>query len=586
MVPTYKSRIRHIQEELNTIQKRMRLFSWLRLLVFLLIIPAVYYYFTLGYPFGLLIMTLALTAIFLIIVRIHADIKYDFTVHNNLLKINQNEINILQQKASFLDDGAMYHKSFSYTEDLDIFGPLSIFHMINRCFSEPGRKKLARWLTSPAYDQNTIWKRQRANISVKDEVEVRQSFLAHGLAHFQDSEKTFNVQEQLIPPSTLQKFKILRWILPLITAAAIITTLITHESNWILYGFLLNLILTGFYLKSTLSLLQQAEQTFKHLKNYQRPIQIIIQSDYTRDSLKEKKSKLKTIFKHLKSLQNRYNLLESRSNIFAGLILNGFLGFDFWAVTHLHNWYDDHATQIPMWLDEIAYFEALFSISTFAYNNPSYTLPGIENQSGISGRNIRHPFIREEENIGNPLQFTPPLKVILLTGSNMAGKSTFLRSLGVNQILAMTGSVVAADEFNTGLYAIYTSFRKSDSIHEHTSLFYDELKKLKYIISELKNINIPSIILLDEILRGTNSDDKFYGSRQILLRLKDTNSITMLATHDIALATLEEEHPQTIHNYCFESQIQNGELHFDYKLKKGVATNRNATFLMEKMGII
>src|SRR5690625_5533395 len=127
----------------------------------------------------------------------------------------------------------------------------------------------------------------------------------------------------------------------------------------------------------------------------------------------------------------------------------------------------------------------------------------------------------------------------------MAGKSTFLRSLGVNQILAKAGSVVAADDFNTGLYAIYTSFRKSDSCHERTSLFYDELKKLKYIISELENINIPAIILLDEILRGTNSDDKYYGSRQILLRLKDKNSLTMLATHDIALATLEEEYPRS-----------------------------------------
>src|SRR5690606_21607300 len=190
------------------------------------------------------------------------------------------------------------------------------------------------------------------------------------------------------------------------------------------------------------------------------------------------------------------------------------------------------------------------------------------------------------DNEGNSLPFLPPLKVILLTGSNMSGKSTFLRSLGVNQVLTSAGSVVAADEFHTGLYDVLTSFRKADSIQEHTSLFYDELKKLRHIINTLNESDRPALILLDEILRGTNSDDKYYGSKQVLLRLKDQRAMTMLATHDIDLAQLEEDHGPVIQNYSFESEIRDGELHFDYKLHRGVAVNKNATFLMEKMGII
>jgi len=586
MLSAYKERIVQIEKDLDAIKKKVKFFSWLRLLIFLGIIISLYYYFTLDFPSGLLILTLALAAGFIYSVQRHADIQYNQTVHKKLLEINHNEIAIDHRRASFLNDGSSYHKAFSYTEDLDIFGPLSLFHMINRCFSEPGRKKLARWLVSPTYDQDMIWKRQRANISVRDMIEVRQLFLAHGLVHFKEVQSNFSPEEKLISRSTLRKYRFFRWILPGLMLISILAAFFTGNSNIILYGFLLNLIITGIFLKSTLHLLQKTEHTLKNLKNYHRPLEVLIRTEYTRTSLKEKKAHLEVIYRELKSLQRRFELLESRNNIFAGLVLNGFIGYDFWTVCYLHDWHDAHSSKIPMWLDEIAFFEALFSMSTFAYNNPSYTLPILERRIGISGHNIRHPFIMEEENVGNSLQFIPPLKVILLTGSNMSGKSTFLRSLGVNQVLAMAGSVVAADEFQTGLYEIFSSFRKSDSIHEHTSLFYDELKKLKHIISELERIKIPAMILLDEILRGTNSDDKFYGSRQILLRLKDKEAITMLATHDIALATLEDEYPDSIHNYSFESQIVDGELNFDYKLHQGVAINKNATFLMEKMGII
>lgn len=586
IISKYQERIIRTENELRDIRKKVKLFSWLRLLIFTGITLLLYFYFTLDSPAGLLLLTIAFTAGFLYIVRRHSEIRYRQTVHEKILEINHNEIAVCKREASFLHDGTSFHKPLSYTEDLDIFGPLSLFHTINRCFSEPGRKKLARWLVSPTFDQNMIWKRQRANMSVKEMIDTRQLFLAHGLVHFDDAQKHFSPEKKWIERSTIRKYRLFRWILPALMLVFVLAAFYTSDSNMILYGFILNLILTGFFLKTTLGLLQKSEYTLKNLKNYHRPLEVLIRQEYTRTSLKEKKIRLQKIYKELRSLQRRYELLESRNNVFAGLLLNGFIGYDFWAVCHLHDWHDAHSVDIPVWLDEIAFFEALFSISTFAYNNPSYTIPRLERETGISGRNIRHPFIPEKMNVGNPLEFVPPLKVILLTGSNMSGKSTFLRALGVNQILAMAGSVVAADEFDTGLYEIFSSFRKSDSIHEHTSLFYDELKKLKHIITELERVKLPALILLDEILRGTNSDDKFYGSRQILLRLKDKNALTMLATHDIALASLEEEHPESIRNYSFESQIVNGELNFDYTLHQGVAVNKNATFLMEKMGII
>ncbi len=556
-------------------------------MVFLGIITTLYFYYQQNYPFMWLFVLVAGIILFLFIVNRHTDIKYHQSILENLIKINQNEIDILDQKPSFLTDGTSYHQDYSYTADLDIFGSRSLYHMINRCFSEPGRKMLATWLTEPVFDKTAIQKRQAANAEIKEDTDLRQQLLAHGLTRFAPDDKlSFYPDKPLIDPSTFAKIKFIRWIPPIIMLLSIVGAIALNYSNIIFYGFLINVLLSGMFLKSTMGVLQRADHTLKNLKNYMEPLRILIKPDFKNELLRDKRSKLVDIHGQLSLLQKRYNLLENRSNLLIGLLLNGFFGYDFIALSLLQNWYQSNSSKIPGWLDEIAWFEALFSLSTFSYNNPTYAYPLLDQEMGLTGQNIRHPFIPDIDNEGNSLTFLPPLKVILLTGSNMSGKSTFLRSLGVNQVLTLAGSVVAADAFHTGLYDVLTSFRKADSIQEHTSLFYDELKKLRHIINTLNESDRPALILLDEILRGTNSDDKYYGSKQVLLRLKDQPAMTMLATHDIDLARLEENHGPVIQNYSFESEIRDGELHFDYKLHRGVAVNKNATFLMEKMGII
>ncbi|HLT94786.1 MAG TPA: hypothetical protein VKZ56_09515, partial [Membranihabitans sp.] len=450
----------------------------------------------------------------------------------------------------------------------------------------PGREKLASWLTVPDIDSDALLKRQEAIASMVGSIDLRQEFLAHGLVHFTGDDQRFDANESLMSPATYRKIKWLRWILPLIILVSVLGAIATEYYNFILYGYLLNLILTGLFSKTTAKVMGQTETNLKSLRNYLEPLKLLIEADYHNAILLEKKQTLTEVYQQLQNFQKRYDLLENRTNLLVGTLLNGLVGYDFLVLAMLQSWYDSHARKIPLWLDEIAWVEALFSFSNFSYNNPSYAFPSLDRDSGISGSNIRHPFIPDQENVGNALEFTSPLKVILLTGSNMSGKSTFLRSIGVNQVLALAGSVVAADEFHTGTYGILTSFRKADSIQEHTSLFYDELKKLQYIFTTLDKSNSPQLVLLDEILRGTNSDDKYFGSKQVLLRLKDQNTMTILATHDIALAQLEDDHGPVIQNYSFESQILDGELQFDYKLHRGIAVNKNATFLMQKMGII
>lgn len=586
IIEQYQERVTDLKTQLHQIKRKAFSYSMVRFVLFVGLVFSVYFYVRQDYPWMLLLISVAVVALFLYFVKVHANIKYRQSIVENRVKINENEIAVLRQEASFLPDGTSYHEEDSYSADLDIFGPRSLYHLIQRCFSEPGRKKLAGWFLHPAFDQASIESRQAAVAAIKDKINLRQDLLAHGLAQFTEKDLKFFPDKPLITPSTFRKIKIIRWIPPVIMLLSIVGALILSNSNMILYGFLLNIILTGMFLKSTMQVMQRADHTLKNLKNYNEPLRVLINPDYQNKLLDQRKEKLVDIHHNLSVLQKRYNLLENRNNLLMGLLLNGFFGYDFIALSLLKKWYDENASKIPGWLEEIAWFEALFSLGTFAYNNPAYTFPRLNRSMGMDGENIRHPFIPDEENVGNALDYTLPLKVILLTGSNMSGKSTFLRSLGVNQVLALTGSVVAADRFHTGLYDIQTSFRKADSIQEHTSLFYAELKKLRHIITTLETSERPVLILLDEILRGTNSDDKYYGSKQVLLRLKEQSAMTMLATHDIALASLEEDHGPVIQNYSFESQIRDGELHFDYKLHQGVAVNKNATFLMEKMGII
>ncbi len=176
-------------------------------------------------------------------------------------------------------------------------------------------------------------------------------------------------------------------------------------------------------------------------------------------------------------------------------------------------------------------------------------------------------------------------RVVLITGANMAGKSTFLRSLGVNMVLAYAGCPVCAKEFITGPYLLYSSMRTSDSLKDEESYFFAEIKRLKKIVDMMEG-GTRMMILLDEVLKGTNTTDKQKGSRGLIEKSIRHDVLCFIATHDLALGEMQEEHKGSIINYCFESYIRDLELTFDYRMRAGLAKNMNASFLMKQMGIM
>ncbi len=228
-------------------------------------------------------------------------------------------------------------------------------------------------------------------------------------------------------------------------------------------------------------------------------------------------------------------------------------------------------------------FEALNSLANFSYNNSKFTFPNLNNNFEISFSELGHPLIAEEKRICNDVEFIDN-RFIILTGSNMSGKSTFLRTLGINMILAGTGSPVCSSNASIHPLDVIVSMRQSDSLADSESYFFAEVKRLKHIMNALdKKV---CFVLLDEILRGTNSDDKRHGTIEVIKKILNKNAIGAIATHDMEICKTTEEFPNILTNKCFEVEIINNDLSFDYKLRDGICKNKSATFLMKKMEVI
>jgi DNA mismatch repair ATPase MutS len=251
----------------------------------------------------------------------------------------------------------------------------------------------------------------------------------------------------------------------------------------------------------------------------------------------------------------------------------------------LEKWKKDNKENFDDWFTALGYLEALNSLATIKFNHPEWCFPQIkENHFSIDAKALGHPLIPPDKRIDNDIHIHKNGALMLITGSNMAGKSTYLRSVGVNIVLAMAGSVVCAKKISVSPVSLISSMRIADNLSESTSTFYAELKKLKTIIDLVKKEN-KIFILLDEILRGTNSLDRHIGSKALVTQLIKCHAVGIIATHDLELAKLQNDYPSNILNYYFDVQVEGEELHFDYKLKEGVCNSLNASILMKKIGI-
>lgn len=583
----YQKRVQELTAEQKILNRIALRLTWLRLLF---IVAAPVSFFTLmglSQSLAFVAATISVAAFIMVVVR-HVKVQDEAYRTQRLIDLNQFE---LEGKPSLFSDGTEYQSAnHPYTSDLDIFGAASIYAMVNRCTTLPGGKLLSDWLSNPA-SADDISLRQDAVKELSTQLQFRQSIQTAG-SHKDDNHVQFHKVSELIAKQNLHYPKWLPAAVTMLSALAItalVASMVLVNSVPLLVAVIVNIV---FYynwkqhIEEGHKTVSKIAEGLNHLstlsshiqgQTFSAPLLVNLQN-----SLSNGDSSASKGIKKLSIIASRFDY---RLNIYIGLPLNIFLLWDIRQLVALSNWAKTNNTNLKQWVSAIAQFESLSSLATLAFNNPSWCYPTqCSSNFELQAQDMGHPLIPSQNRICNNMQLSGNGKVMLITGSNMAGKSTFLRTIGVNLVLAQCGAPVCAQRLVHSPVTPYTSMRIADSLGENTSTFYAELKRLRAVLEAVKEKK-PIIALLDEVLRGTNSSDRHKGAKAIINQIIKHNSVGVIASHDLELANPEQIAAKTIDAYYFDVKINADELYFDYTLTPGVNPSLNAAVLMKKMGI-
>ena len=511
--------------------------------------------------------------------------------HNQFLsEINAEEVAALRHNYQQFGSGeAFIDPMHANTVDMDIFGDYSLFQYCNRTSTAIGQQALARFL-STTINHSEILVRQTAIKELFPKLDWRQNFQATGRVTEDNADHLRLLNGWLADAPFVSNNKWLKLALYFVPSWMIVgMSLAVYYLSWPIAVFFI--LLPGIILGKTVEKVNETHNRTTHaekmLSFYAKLIQQIENESFTSSKL----NSLKSNFSHnhqksstqIQRLSYIIGQLNVRYNAFA--ILFNLAGlWDLQYVYRLEKWKAQNKNELPRWFAALQEFEALNSLATLYYNNQDWTFPTIVENNQLKGIELGHPLIHASKRITNDFRSPTQAHIKLVTGSNMAGKSTFLRTVGINIILAMSGSAVCAKAFSLPILQVYTSMRTQDALHESTSSFYAELKRLKLIIEAVESTeNV--YFLLDEILKGTNSKDRHTGSRALIEQLIKSKGAGIIATHDLELGSMEATANGAIENLCMEVAVENGQLEFNYKLEKGVSKSFNATILMKEMGI-
>jgi len=583
----YKQRELQFKHEGERIEKKIKQYSWSRVALVLIMAVFIYAGFSESYFFGILIAPLG---IFLALVNRQSLHKEKKQLTNYLEQLNHMEGKNFRFEVTEFSDGSRFaDPHHSYGHDLDLFGAGSVFQYINRCGTQLGEERLAHDFKSLPYSTEELLSRQEAVRELGALVEFRQQVWAMGRQINDLSFDRSKLLGWLSEKPFIYKNNIytwMRWILPAITISFLGLTI--YDASYFPFLFVMAIIqiaIAGFQARRIGDFQRVLSSARDVLKNYARIFELLAQQKVESSLMKKHQVIALNAFEKVKGFSALVNALESRMNPIAMQFGNGLFLYDFHAVARLEKWREENANDLPHWLESLSEWDGLLSLATLHFNYPRYAFAEVNDQSVLESHEVGHLLIPDTIRVANNFNLGKPAGIYLITGANMAGKSTFLRALGVNFVLGSIGSPVCATQWRMPLIALRSGMRTTDSLQEHQSYFFAELNRLQSIMMELHD-GKPMLILLDEILKGTNSTDKQLGSRELLRQLKDMNALVVLATHDIALGDLALQYPNQIANACFEGRIEKDQLTFDYTLQPGVAQKANATFLMRKMGII
>lgn len=588
----YRQQIKMHTVHLARLQKKQSRLGWLRLLTVLFTIFLSYQVFQWAGALGWLPLFSGIV-LFLAILTLYTNNASGIENLERIISINKEELKMLAHQYSHRFDGHQFLSPVhAYAVDLDLFGSSSLYQYINRCSTEGGRKKLADNLLA-GLSAEQVKERQEAVKELAPLAQWRQQLQAYAIQ---------------TPVTKAAQNKITDWInkddnhfhqlywRPLLPVYSLLTTLTALAAllGYLPVALFSFLFILYFIFSSWLS--KKAVKTHQTLSGIVEEVDALSQLigwiesiSFSSTCLTRLQEKIKPRsasacgeIKVLKDILNRFDL---RLNIFLFILLNSFWLWDVRQIRDLNAWKKRNRQLVQEWFEATAEMEVLISIAALHFNQPAWAFAQFKKEYFVfCAKEIGHPLIPDEQRIKSDFFLEGRGKLALITGSNMAGKSTFLRSLGVNTVLAQIGAPVCAQSCYLSMFKLMTSMRIADNLAENTSTFYAELKKLQGIIAAIKE-GKQLFILLDEILRGTNSLDRHTGSKALIRQLIKEGAVAVLATHDVALAKGGGEENGAIENYHFDVHVENDELYFDYKLKEGICKSLNASLLMRKIGI-
>ncbi len=575
------------QQELSKISKKLMVSSFIRLLIFLAICFAIYYFF--GNMNVIVPVIIGGIAIFLFLVSRHSDLKDKSDKQKEIIRLNELEIDILKTR-NFQDlpDGSEFENPLHpYSQDIDLFGSGSFFQYSNRTSLYEGTKKLAGIFTENSIED--IQQKQKTIKELAQKPEWRQEFTALAkLVKTETPSKTvvnwFKNYKNFVP-------NYIKW-LPTVFSVISILVIAGYSFDYLkgihlFLWFLAGLLFTGIYLKKINLLSGSVSKIQDTFHQYHFLLGLIERENFSSETLKKnqelinaEKKKASSIFKEF---SKAIDSLDQRNNMLFGIFANGFLLWDLRQSYKLEKWISAYRQHVENWFEVIEFTDAYNSLGNFVFNHPDYVFPEIiKEKRGISATKLAHPLLDPNKRVANDFTIGDE-EFFIITGANMAGKSTFLRTVSLQILMSNIGLPVCAEACKYSPIKLITSMRTSDSLSDDESYFFSELKRLKFIVDEIKTDRY--FIILDEILKGTNSSDKAIGSKKFIRKLVNSNSTGIIATHDLSLCEITSELSQ-VKNHYFDAEIINDELHFDYKFKDGICQNMNASFLLRKMEIV
>ncbi|MDH5397026.1 MAG: hypothetical protein OEX02_02705 [Cyclobacteriaceae bacterium] len=571
-------------------QKFIRL-STLRIAITIIFILLLVFFANERNGWGLAITVMAFPLFFGFLVNRHNKIKYQ---KNHALFLA--DINFIEQKKQTLElkgqkNGNQFmDERHEYTADLDIFGEHSLFQLINRCVTPEGEKILADWLKAPASIQEAT-SRQEAVKELRKKPEWLQQFRATGM-HFEDEGDHIRDLLQWIERKDLQLPKRMLTFALVSIPVTLISIILAFTGSFTFHIPAFFIIVNVFALRKVFRTAKEtADLTYegsKALKTYSALIELI----RTEKTVSPWNKQVRAHFTGggqeapiiLKRLDRCLDYINARSNAFY-YFFDMVLLLDIVLLHLLDRWKKAHGQEVKKWFHEVSKQDALNSLAGFSFAQPNYQFPLlVDHKFTLHTINMGHPLIPVESRVDNDFHLSDKGKVALITGSNMSGKSTFQRTVGVNLALAFCGAPVCARQFEVSQFQLFTSMRNRDRLEENVSSFYAELQRIRQLLDLINKSSTPVLYALDEVLKGTNSNDRHRGAMALIRQLSRSHAMGLISTHDLELGK-ENAGNKDVENFSFNAGFEGDRLIFDYKLSSGICHSFNASQLMKQMGI-